>query len=93
MTFTVTLSAAYDEAVTVNFATRDGTAKAEDYVARSGMLTFAPGETTKTITVVINGDKKKEADEYFDVLLSSPSGNALFSDGKMSGRGMIVNDD
>ena len=94
MTFTVTLSAAYDQAVTVNFATRDGTASAgEDYVARSGTLRFAPGETTKTITVMINGDRKKEADEYFDVLLSAPSSNALFSDGKASGRGTIFNDD
>ena len=94
MTFTVTLSAAYDQAVTVNFATRDGTARAgEDYVARSGMLTFAPGETVKTITVTVNGDKKREADEYFDVLLGNASGNAIIAVSNGSGRGTIVNDD
>jgi chitinase len=92
MTFAVTLSAAYDEPVTVNFATRDGTATAgEDYVARSGTLTFAPGETVKTITVTVNGDRLREASEYFDVLLGIPSGNALLADG--SGRGTILNDD
>src|SRR5205823_766478 len=53
-TFTVSLSAAYDQAVTVNFATADGTAIAGvDYVATSGTLTFAPGEMTKTITVEV----------------------------------------
>ena len=94
MTFTVTLSAAYDQAVSVNFATRDVTATAgEDYVARSGMLTFAPGETVKTITVTIKGDKKREATEYFDVLLSGPTGNALVAPGYGSGRGTIFNDD
>jgi len=92
MTFTVTLSAAYDQAVTVNFATGNGTATAgEDYAARSGTLTFAPGETTKTITVTVHGDKKREADEYFDVLLGTVSGNALIVDG--AGRGTIFNDD
>ena len=92
MTFTVTLSAAYDQAVTVNFATGNGTATGgEDYVARSGTLTFAPGETVKTITITVKGDKKREADEYFDVLLGTVSGNALIVDG--AGPGTIFNDD
>lgn len=93
VTFTVTLSAAYDEAVTVTFATRNGTATTadNDYIARSGTLTFAPGETVKTITISVKGDKKREADEYFDVLLGTASRNALIADG--SGRGTIVNDD
>ena len=56
VTFTVSLSAACDETVTVNFATADGTALAEgQYVATSGTLTFAPGETTKTITLSSTG--------------------------------------
>ena len=55
-TFTVSLSAACDQAVTVDFATQDGSALAgEDYVATSGTLTFAPGETTRTITVAVLG--------------------------------------
>jgi len=51
-TFTVTLSAAYDQAVTMLFRTVYGTAKTsdKDYIAKTGTLTFAPGETTKTIT-------------------------------------------
>ncbi len=78
MSFTVTLAAAYDQTVTVKYATQDGTAKVSDndYVAASGTLTFAPGETTKTINVVIKGDKRKESNEYFSVVLSGASSNA-----------------
>jgi hypothetical protein len=93
MIFTVTLSAAYDQAVTVNFATHDDTAKVSDndYVAKSGTLTFAPGETSKTITVLIKGDRRKEADESFYVLLSDASSNALID--YAYGWGTILNDD
>jgi large repetitive protein len=53
-TFTVTLSAASGQAVTVDFATANNTALAPgDYTAASGTLTFAAGETTKTITVSV----------------------------------------
>ena len=62
-----------------------------DYVATSGTLTFAPGETSKTITVLIKGDKKKEADESFYVLLSNASSNALIDNAY--GWGTILNDD
>src|SRR5207244_8122383 len=60
-TFTVTLSAAYDQAVTMSFRTVDGTATTSDsdYIAKTGTLTFAPGETTKTITIEVKGDNKK----------------------------------
>ena len=89
--FTVTLSAASDVPVTVNFATANGTAKAgEDYDAQSGTLTFAPGETSKTITIVVRGDKKREADETFFVNLSGASA-ALILDGR--GLGTILDDD
>ena len=92
MTFTVTLAAAYDQAVTVNYATQDGTAVAgSDYVAKSGTLTFAAGETSKTVTVSIKGDKQKEPDESFLVLLSGASTNALISN--EYGWGTIVDDD
>jgi hypothetical protein len=91
-TFTVTLSAAYDQAVTVSYRTADGTAKAgEDYAAKTGTLTFAPGETTKTITIVVNGDGKREADETFFVDLFNNSANSLFT--KKRGIGTILNDD
>jgi probable HAF family extracellular repeat protein len=92
-TFTVTLSAAYDQPVTLSFRTADGTAttRDRDYVAKSGTLTFNPGETTKTITIVVNGDNKKEADETFYLDLFGNSSNALFS--KNCGIGTILNDD
>ena len=66
--------------------TRDG-----DYVAKTGTLTFAPGETTKTITIEVKGDSKREADEYFYLELFGLSSNALFS--KNRGLGTILNDD
>ena len=92
-TFTVTLSAAYDQTVTMSFRTADGTATTSDtdYVARTGTLTFAPGETTKTITIEVKGDTKKEADETFYVELFGLSSNALFT--KSRGFGTILNDD
>jgi hypothetical protein len=92
MTFYVTLSNAYDQPVTVNYATQNGSATAgSDYVAKSGVLTFAPGETSKTFTVTINGDKDREADEYFYVLLTANSSNSRLSNS--TGVGAILNDD
>jgi hypothetical protein len=89
--FTVTLSAPSDAPVTVNFATANGTAKAgEDYVAASGSLTFAPGETTRTITIQVKGDKKRESNESFFVNLSGPTGAFLLD---AQGLGVIQNDD
>ncbi len=90
--FTVSLSAPSDRTVTVNFATADGTARVNenDYLATSGTLTFAPGQTSKTITVLVKGDKKKEANETFFVNLSTAL-NAVIADGQ--GLGTILNDD
>jgi ELWxxDGT repeat protein len=92
-TFTVTLSAAYDQAVTMSFRTVDGTATTSDsdYLARTGTLTFAPGETTKTITIEVKGDSKREANEYFYLDLFGLSGNALFT--KNRGLGTILDDE
>jgi hypothetical protein len=91
-TFTVSLSAAYDQAVTVNYATANGSATAgSDYQAKTGSVTFAPGETIKTITIVVNGDKTRESNETFFVDLFGPSSNALISTAR--GVGTILNDD
>ncbi len=90
--FTVTLSVAYDEPVTVSFHTVDGTARArEGYVAKSGTLTFAPGETTKTITIEVKGDSKRELGETFYLDLFGNSSNSLFTNSR--GTGWIMNDD
>jgi hypothetical protein len=92
-TFTVTLSTAYDQPVTVSFKTTDGTATTGDgdYVTKTGTITFAPGETTKTITITVNGDNRKEAAEYFYLDLYGNSSNSLFT--KNRGTGTILNDD
>ena len=90
-TFTVTLSRASTSTVTVNYATANGTATAGgDYVAEVGTLTFAPGQTSKTLTVNVIGDTNQEANETFFVNLSSPVGATLL-DGQ--GLGTILNDD
>jgi hypothetical protein len=91
-TFTVTLSAPYDQPVTMSYRTANWIAAArEDYVAKSGTLTFAPGETTKTITIEVKGDSKWEADECFFLDLFGNSNNSLFT--RKRGIGTILNDD
>lgn len=92
-TFTVTLSAASAQTVTVNYQTANGTATVAngDYqAAPSTTLTFNPGETTKTVTIKVNGDLFNEADEDFFVNLSGQT-NSTIADA--SGRGVITNDD
>jgi hypothetical protein len=90
--FTVSLDAASANPVTVDFATADGTAtQPSDYASNSGTLTFAAGETTKTVTVLVNGDTAVEPDETFNVNLSNATGNATILDG--TGLGTIQNDD
>jgi hypothetical protein len=92
-TFTVTLSLPYDQPVTVSFQTVNGTATTgdNDYVAKAGTLTFAPGETTKTITIDVTGDNKKEATEMFYLDLFDNSSNSFLN--KKRGIGTILNDD
>jgi len=87
----VTLSSASGQAITVNYRTVDGTAKAkDDYNATSGTLTFQPGQTSRTISLSIKGDRKREADEAFTVQLSNAVG-APIEDG--SATVTIRNDD
>lgn len=90
-TFTVSLSAASTESITVDYGTGNGTATAgSDYTAESGTLTFAAGETSKTISVAVTGDTTVESDETFNVNLSNAS-NATIGDGQ--GVGTILNND
>jgi hypothetical protein len=92
-TFTVTLSAAYDQPVTMSYQTVNGTATTSDgdYVAQTGTITFAPRETSKTITIEVKSDNKKEGDETFYLDLFGLSSNARFT--KYRGLGTILNDD
>jgi hypothetical protein len=89
----VTLSTAYDQPVTTSFRTADGTGRTSDadYVGRAGTITFNPGETSKTITVEVRGDRRREANETFYLDLLSSSSNSLFT--KSRGVGIILNDD
>jgi hypothetical protein len=91
-TFTITLSQASTQIVKVNYDTQDGTATAGggDYIADSGIVTFNPGETSKTVTVSVIGDTVTEGNENFSVLLSGAF-NANIADD--TGVATIVDDD
>jgi CSLREA domain-containing protein len=89
--FTVTLSTAATQPVTVNWATADGTATAgSDYTAATGSLIFAPGVLTQAITVQVTGDTLVEPDETFFVNLSTPVHATI---AQAQGTGTILNDD
>ena len=90
-TFTVRLSAASGQTITVNYATADDSAvDGEDYATKSGTLTFAPGATTATFTVSILDDSIDEPDQGFFINLNSPT-NATIADGQ--GLGTITDND
>ena len=76
--FTVTLNRAASQTVTVDWTTVDGTAAAgEDYTAASGTLTFGPGQTSKTVSVVILDDTAEDSGETFTLQLGNASGATL----------------
>ncbi len=77
--FDVSLSNASTKTVTVDYATSDGTALAgTNYTASSGTVTFAPGETTKQVSVLtINDSVYDPAHPTFTFDLSNPSGAFL----------------
>ena len=83
-TFTVTLSEAAGEQVTVGYSTASSSAQAgEDFVSTSGTVVFAPGLTQQTFNVEIVGDTDYEPDEIFRVTLSNPQGAALDQSGSV----------
>src|SRR5207247_738734 len=88
---TVSLSQPSAQTVTVDYATTAGTATAtSDYTTTSGTLSFAPGQTSKTVTVAVRGDTVVESDETFNVDLSHAT-NAVIADSR--GVATIQNDD
>jgi len=85
-TFTVTLSAPCAQPVTVAYATADGTAKqGKDYVATSGTLTFAPGQTQLTISVTVLADALNTSGLTFLVDLTDPVNATLVGNGQATG--------
>ncbi len=92
-TFTVTLSPARRHAVSVSYATSDGTAEAgSDYESASGTVTFSPGETSKTVAVTVNGDDEAEGNETFTLALTSIP-NGQINPRNSSAGAVIKNDD
>src|SRR5439155_1118929 len=90
--FTVTKTGGTGLSASVNFQTADGTATVadNDYQANGGTLNFAANETSKQVTVLVNGDTKFEIDETFTVHLSSASDATIsYADST----GTIVNDE
>ncbi len=91
--FAVTLNRAASAAVSVDYTTADGTAKAgADYTAASGTLTFAPGETAKSVSVAILDDAIDEGKETFLLKLSNPQG-AFLRNMHRKAKGVIRNED
>ena len=89
--FEVTLSVPVAMPVTAHYTTADGTAAAgDDFTAAEGTLTFAPGETTKTVPVPVLGDTLDEETEAFLLLLTEATVATIADD---SGMGMVVDDD
>ena len=97
-TFTASLNRASGVPVTVNFATRNGSAKATcqfcspaivlgDYEPRSGQLSIPAGALSATLAITINGDSIRESTEDFFVDLSAPASATL---GTASGRATIA---
>jgi hypothetical protein len=88
--FTVSLSNASSQPITVVYATSDGVAGSNDYVSESGTLTFAPGVLSQTVPIRTLDDDLNELAETFSVNLSQPV-NAFIADG--TGVGTIIDDD
>ena len=97
LAFRVRLSGARPEPVRVRYATRDVTAAAgEDYRRKSGKLTFAPGETEKTVWIRVFDDAHDEGRETLELELSKARGSRIRDGarfGKKVGVGTIVNAD
>jgi Ca2+-binding RTX toxin-like protein len=89
--FLVTLSSPSASTVKVNYQTVAGTADAYyDFMSQSGTLTFMPGETIKTVRVTTADDTSIEAQEVFNLQLSSPTNASL---GNAIATATIIDDD
>ena len=83
--FAVTLDRAAPGTVTVAYETRDGSAKGgQDYTATTGTLSFAAGQTSKSVSVALLADAVDDGGETFELVLSNPVG-AVIADGAATG--------
>ena len=93
-TFTVTRGGDTGQAASVGYSVGGGTVDGADFAGGAlpgGTLSFAAGETSKTLTVLVQGDAAVEADEGFTVTLANPSANASITGATAAG--VIANDD
>src|SRR3546814_18442381 len=93
-TFTVTRSGYSGEAATVDYAVSGGAAGATDFagnVLPAGTVSFAAGQVTKAVTILVKGETLFESNENFTVNLSNTSGGGIIATG--SANGTIVKDD
>ncbi|MDB6030527.1 MAG: retention module-containing protein, partial [Verrucomicrobiales bacterium] len=89
--FQVLLSAPSGKTINVRYATASGSATmGKDFIPASGVLTFTPGVTSKTISVAVRGDTLSESNEFFFVNLSKPLNSAI---SHSQGIGTILDDD
>ncbi len=89
--FRVSLSNAYNQVVKFSYVTANGTAIAgSDFASKTGTISFQPGQTSKTVTIAVYGDRTPEANESFFVNLFNPV-KAVITDSQ--GRAIITNDD
>src|SRR5262249_29529859 len=87
----LTLTNASVDQISINYTTANGSATAgSDYVAKSGVITFAPGTTTASIDITVNGDTTIEPDETFVVTLTNAV-NAFNASSQVTAT--IANDD
>ena len=90
--FVIRLDAPTSAPLTVDYSTLNSTAFAgNDYVAGSGTLTFAAGETVKTVRVQLIDDAVAEGTEVFKMNLSNPSANATIA--RSSATATIIDND
>jgi hypothetical protein len=92
-TFTVTRSGDTSGSSTAAWAVSSAQATGDDFIGGvlpTGTVTFASGDTSKTITVEVNGDINLESDENFRITLTNPTGATITT---ASADGTIVNDD
>jgi hypothetical protein len=90
--FSVTRTGDVTGTAKLDWTTLDDTATVADgdYIAATGQIVFAPGETEQFITILVNGDRRIEADETFHVRLRPTSDGGIFG---ATGKGTILNDD